>query len=139
MGGMGGARHDYPQRLRAGRAASKRQQGDISRALDGDAQPALVARTNARHAARQYLAALLHELRQDVRALVVDEVHFLDAELADFLLAEILPLPARTPSGAAWSAATWSAFAPRATVSSSVATMATGAALTAGCSARSSC
>jgi len=139
MCGMGGAWHDYPQRLRARRAAGKRQQGDIARTLDGHAQPALVARTNASHAARQNFAALLDELRQDVRALVVDEVHLLDAELTDFLLAEILTLSARTPPWAARSAATWSAFAPRTTVSSSVAAMTTGAAFASRRSARGSC
>ena len=49
---------------------------------------------NARHAAGKNLAALLHELRQDVGTLVVDEIHFLDTKLADFLFAEKLPLAA---------------------------------------------
>src|SRR5256884_6543545 len=53
-------------------SARKRQQRDVARPLDGHAQPALVARAHARHSARQNLSALLHELRQDVRALVVD-------------------------------------------------------------------
>src|ERR1700756_5162079 len=57
---------------------------------------------DAGHAARENLAALLHELRKNVGALVVDEVHFLDAELADFLFAEILALAA---ARAAWAAA----------------------------------
>src|SRR5262249_6527433 len=65
-------------------------------------------------AARQDLAALLHELRQNIGALVVDEVHLLDTKLAHLFLAEILPLStawsART-SGTAWSAlATWPAM-----------------------------
>ena len=124
--------HNDPWCLRARRAARKRQQRDVARPLDGHAQPALMARANARHPAGQNLAALLHELRQDVRALVVDEVHLLDAELAHLLLPEILALAPGPASGTAWTTAAWSAFAPRTTVSStgSVATMATGAAFT---------
>src|SRR5579859_7974252 len=89
---------------RSRRAARKRQQSDVTRPLDGHAQPALVPRTNSGHAARQNLSALLHELRQNVRALVVDQVHLFHAELANLLFAEVLPLatawspwtPART-------------------------------------------
>jgi len=58
-----------------------------------------VARADAGHAARENLAALLHELREDVGALVVDEVHFFDAELADFFLAEVLALAAGASAG----------------------------------------
>ena len=111
--------YDYARRLRARRAAREGQQSDVARPLDGHAQPALVASANARHPARQNLPALLHELRQDVRALVVDKVHLLDAELANFLLAEILALAAWPSTGTAWSpgtTATRPAFAPRATV-----------------------
>src|SRR5580692_11269168 len=100
-------------------AACKRQQGDVARALDGHAEPALVAGANSRHAPRQNLAALLDKLREDVRALIVDEVHLLDAELADFLLAEILALAARTAAGTARTAAAWSAFAARTTMPAS--------------------
>src|SRR5579859_3584561 len=85
--------------LRARGASRKRQQRDITRALDGHAQSALVPRADAGHAAGQNLAALLHELRQNVRALVVDEVHLLDTKLADFLFTEILALAAGTPPG----------------------------------------
>jgi hypothetical protein len=46
------------------------------------------------HAARQNLAALLNELRKNVGALVIDEVHLLNAELANFLFAKILALAA---------------------------------------------
>jgi len=129
-------RDDHARRLRACRAARKGQQSDVARPLNGYAQPALVACANARHAARQNLAALLHELREDVRALVVDEVHLLDAELANFLLAEILALAAWPSAGTARTTATRSAFAPGATVPAarSVATMAT-AAFTPRCSA----
>ncbi len=67
------------------------------------------------HAARQNLAALLHELRQDVGALVVDEVHLLDTKLADLLLTEILALAATRAAGTTWTAR--STFTPRTTVS----------------------
>jgi hypothetical protein len=100
-------------------AAGKRQQGDVARTLDGHAEPALVARANSGHAPRQNLAALLDKLREDVRALIVDKVHLLDAELADLLLAEILALAAWTASGPARTTATWSAFAARTTVPAS--------------------
>lgn len=98
------------------RAARKGQQRDIARALDGHTQPTLVPRADARHAARQDLAPLLHELRQNVRALIVDEVHLLDTELADFLFSKILPLSARASAGPSWaatrSAPARAAFAP---------------------------
>src|SRR5467141_373144 len=118
--------------LRARRAAGKSQQRDVAPPLDGHAQPALIPRAHSRHPAGQDLSALLHELRQDVRALVVDEVHLLDAELAHLLLPEILALAPRPSSGTARTTAAWSGFAPRTTVSSagSVATMTTGAAFT---------
>jgi hypothetical protein len=103
------------RRLRSGRAACKRQQSDIARALDGHAKPALVAGANAGHAPRENLAALLHELRKNVRALVINEVHLFDAELANFFLAEILPLAARTSAGTSRATA-WTAFASRAAV-----------------------
>src|SRR5689334_24317116 len=108
MGAMS-ARSHGARSLRARGATRKRQQRDVASALDGHAQSSLVTRADARHAARQNLAALLHELRQNVRALVVDEVHLLDAKLADFLFAEILALAAGTPSGASRAA-----FAPSA-------------------------
>jgi hypothetical protein len=57
----------------------------------------------------------LHELRKDVGALVVDEVHLLDTELADLFLAEILALAAARTAGATRTART--AFATRTTVS----------------------
>jgi hypothetical protein len=110
------SRHDYARRLCPRRAPRKWQQRDVARPLDGHAQPALMTRANARHAARQNLPALLHELRQDVRAFVVDHVHLLDAELAHLLLPEILALAPRPASGTARTTAAWSAFAPRATV-----------------------
>ena len=59
-------------------------------------------RANAGHSARKNLAALLHKLGKNVGALVVDQVHFLDTKLADFLFAEKLPLAA---AGSAWTAA----------------------------------
>src|SRR5208283_1504684 len=107
--GLGGRlSHHRTRRLRARRAPGKRQQRDIARALDGFAQPPLVARAHPGHAPGQNLPALLHELRKNVRALVVDEVHLLDAELADFLLAEILAFAAAWTSGSsAWPARTF--------------------------------
>jgi hypothetical protein len=116
--------NDLARRLRACRAACKRQQGDVARALDGNTEPALVTRANSSHAPRQNLAAFLDKLRKNVRALVVDEVHLLDAELADFLLAEILPLAARTAAGTARTTATRSAFAARTTMPASRSAMA---------------
>src|ERR1700687_3228355 len=119
MSGRGMSRrrswHDHARCLRARRAACKWQQRDVARPLDGHAQPALMPRAHARHPPRQNLPALLHELRQDVRALVVDEVHLLDAELAHLLLPEILALAPWPASGTSRTAA-WSAFAPRTTV-----------------------
>src|SRR5258708_10944718 len=130
--GMSRSWHDHARRLCSRRAARKRQQGDVARPLDGHAQPALMARAHARHPARQNLPALLHELRQNVRAFVVDIVHLLDAELAHLLLPEILALAPGPASGTARTTAAWSAFAPWTTVPStaSVATMTPGAAFT---------
>ena len=78
----------------AGGASCEGHQRDVAGALDGYTEPTLVTRANSGHAARENLAALLHELGKNVGTLVVDEVHFLDAELADFLFAEILTLAA---------------------------------------------
>src|SRR5262249_98043 len=90
-------------------AAGKRQQRDVARALDGDAEPALVTCADAGHAAGQDLAALLTELGKNVGALVVDQVHLFDTELADLLFAEKLALSARTSAGTARAAFTASA------------------------------
>src|ERR1700730_14877168 len=86
-------RYHCARLLRPRRASRERQQRDISRPLDRHAQPPLVPRAHPGHAPGQNLAAFLHKLRQNVRALVVDEVHLLHAKLADFLLAKILALP----------------------------------------------
>ena len=86
-----------------------------------------MTRANAGHAAREDFAALLHELREDVGALVVDEIHFLDAEFADFFLAEVLALAAGASARTARS--TGAAFAARTAVT---ATGAVSAAVTAG-------
>jgi hypothetical protein len=105
------------RRLRACRAPRERQQRDVASALDGHAQPALMPRANARHPPGQNLSALLHELRKNVRALVVDEVHLFDAELANFLLAKILALatwPASGTARASRTTSTWPAFTSRA-------------------------
>src|SRR5437667_12014088 len=127
--GMSRSWHDHAGRLRSCGAARKWQQGDVACPLDGHAQPALMTRANARHPPRQNLATLLHELRQDVRSFVVDEVHLLDAEFANLLLAEILALASGPATGAARSASPWPPFAPRAAVSAarSVAAMTTAA------------
>ena len=120
MSGWGavGLRNDLARGLRACGTACERKQGDVARALDGYAEPALVARADAGHAARKNFAALLDELRKNVGALVVDEIHLLDAELADFLFAEILALAAGTAAGTARATRTsaWAAFAARTTV-----------------------
>jgi len=115
-----------------GGAARERQQSDIAGALDGYTEPTLVTSANAGHAAGKNLAAFLHELGKDVGAFVVDQVHLLDTELADFLFAEELPLAAARSAGttaraarsatftAPTAAASWAAFAAAtaATVSS---------------------
>src|SRR5882724_6987420 len=124
----GRPRYHYPRRLRARCAAREGHEGDVSRSLNRYAQPALVPRAHAGHPARQNFPALLHELRQNVRALVVDEIHLLHAELANLLLAEILPLPAR-PSArttrSAWASAARPAFTPRSAMSAAVPAVAT--------------
>src|SRR5579871_1367491 len=84
------------RRCRSGRSAREGQERDVARALDGYAQPSLVPRANSGHTPRQDLSAFLDELRQNICALVIDQIDFLHTELADFLLAEILPLSART-------------------------------------------
>ena len=111
----------------AGGASCEGHQRDVAGALDGYTEPTLVTRANSGHAARENLAALLHELREDVGALVVDEIHFLDAEFADLFLAEILALAAGPSAGPARS--TGAAFAARTAVT---ATGAVSAAVTAG-------
>ena len=83
-----------------------------------------MSRANARHPARKNLAALLYELRQNIRALVVDKVHLLNAELADLLLAKVLALAAARSSGTSW-AATWAALAAWTAVSATWAAMST--------------
>jgi hypothetical protein len=112
-------------------AAGKRQQSDVAGALDGHAEPALVTRADAGHAAGKNLAALLHELGKNVGALVVDEIDLLDTELADFLFAEELALAARptprTSAGAAGSTRT--AFTASATAAGTTFAAATTAAV----------
>src|ERR1019366_7225187 len=80
---------------------SKRQQRDISRALDGFAQPALVTRAGAGHAARKNFAAILHEGVQHVRLFVINVINLIYAETAHFPLAEKLALPALARAGSA--------------------------------------
>jgi hypothetical protein len=107
--------------LRTRGASGERKQRDVARALDRFAEPALVTRADAGHAARQDLSALLHKLRQNVGALVVDEIHLLDTKLADFLFAEILALAAARTAGttaraALTTRATWAAMSAAGTV-----------------------
>jgi hypothetical protein len=78
-----------------------------------------MASAHAGHATRQNLAALLHELRQNVRSLIVDEVHLLDAELADLLLTEILALAAARATRTSWTTASRAGIPAWATVSAS--------------------
>src|SRR6266581_4417835 len=73
-------------------AGGKRQQSNVARALDGFAQPALVARARAGHAPRKNLAAVLHEGLEHFHLLEVNKVHTVHAEPADLLFAEELPL-----------------------------------------------
>src|SRR6266403_5607598 len=114
--GMGRTWNNDARCLRARRAPCKGQQRDVARPLDGHAQPALVPRANARHPPRQNLPAFLHELGKNVRAFVVDEVHLLDAELANLFLPEILALAAWPASGTTRTAASRSTLTPRTTV-----------------------
>src|SRR5947209_7469603 len=124
---------DYRTRsLHTRGAAGERHQRDVARALDSHAKPALVPRANASHTARKNLAALLHELRQNVRALIVDKVHLLDAKLADFFLAEILALAAARPARPS----ARSAFAARTSVAAAWAAMTAGTPFTTRTSAR---
>src|ERR1700728_2789242 len=81
----------FARELQLGR---ERQQRDILRPLDGDGEPALVTRAGARHAARQYLAALLNELAEYLGLFVVDKIRLVDAEAANFFLANKVALAA---------------------------------------------
>ena len=72
-------------------SASKWQQGDVPRLLDGQAEAALVRRADAGQTAWHDLAALSNELRQQANVLVVDRVDLLDTEFANLLSAEKLP------------------------------------------------
>src|SRR6266850_849592 len=124
--GMSGRpRYHHARRLRARCAPRKGHECNVPRPLDCHAQPTLVPRTYAGHPPRQNLPALLHELRQDVRALIVDEVHLLDAELANLFFSEILPFPARPSAGTAGSTAARPAFASRSAMPAAVAAVAT--------------
>ena len=135
-------RYHHARRLRARCTARKRHEGDVPRPLDRYAQPALVPRAHAGHPARQNFSALLHELRQDVGALVVDEVHLLHAKFANLFLAEILALPARPSSRtsrSAWASAARPAFTPRPTMSAAVAAVTARATFTPRSSSRRRC
>jgi hypothetical protein len=83
-----------------------------------------VTRADASHTARENLAALLHELGKNVGALVVDEIHFFDAKLADFFLAEKLALAAARSAGTA-AGTTRAAFTARAAAAAETTAFAT--------------
>src|SRR5688572_18196149 len=68
-----------------------RNERDLTRALDGGLQLALVHRAGARDTARQDLAALRHERADQLDVLVVDVVDLVRAELADLAPAEHRP------------------------------------------------
>jgi hypothetical protein len=85
--------------------SGERKKRDVARPLDRLAQPALVARAGAGHAARQNFAAVLNELVERIGFLVVNEINFAGAEMADLPLAEELALAsARRAAGATGSA-----------------------------------
>jgi hypothetical protein len=110
------------------------QKRDVARPLDGFAEPALVARAGAGHAAGQNLAAFLHKRLEHLDFLVVDEIHVLDAKTAYFLFAEILALSAA--ARAAWTTARSSrpsGAAAFAALSSSASSMSFGAARRSAC------
>src|SRR6187549_3049304 len=65
-----------------------RQQCQLPRAHDGDAQSALMLRARAGNPPRQHLAALGDEAAQQLDVLVVDVVDLVRAELADLPAAE---------------------------------------------------
>src|SRR5258708_10216642 len=86
-------------------ARGKRQQGDVTRPLDGRRETPLVGRANARETARDNLAAFRHKALQHAHVFVVDVVDLLGAEFAHFFAAEQFAAPLAGP-------ATWSAGAP---------------------------
>jgi len=87
---------------------------------------------NAGHAAGQNFAALLHELGKNVGALVVDEIHLFDTELADLLFAEVLTLAATRTTRTAGPAAgtTFATSTAATTIAAAAFTTATAAATT---------
>jgi hypothetical protein len=87
----------------------EREKRNVARPLDRFAQPTLMARAGAGHAARQNFAAVLNELVERIGFLVVDEINFAGAEMADLPLAEELSL---APAGRAAGAASTFARAP---------------------------
>src|SRR5579864_4765430 len=85
----------------------ERQKSYVLCALDGNRQPALMARASAGHSPRENLAALLHEGLENLRLLVIDQVDLIDAEAADLLFADVIAFsPARSwRSAACWATA----------------------------------
>ena len=77
------------------------EEANVTRALDGAGQLALVLRADARDAARQDLATLGHELAQTHHVLVIDVLNLLRQEGADFATREATARTARTATEAA--------------------------------------
>jgi hypothetical protein len=66
----------------AGLTADERQQGQMARALDGESQVTLMARTGAGLAARPNFAAVADEAAQLLGRFVINLLCLFDAELA---------------------------------------------------------
>src|SRR5579864_1080181 len=88
----------------------ERQKSYVLCALDGNRQPALVARASAGHSPRENLTALLHERLENLRLLVIDQINFIDAEAADLLFADVIAL---TTARSRRSAACWATASAR--------------------------
>jgi hypothetical protein len=77
----------------------KRQQRNVPGLFDGAGQTALVRSANTGQPPRHNLAALGHELPQQLHVAVRNRVDLLGAELADLLAAEELATSAGTAAG----------------------------------------
>jgi len=83
----------------------KRQQRNVPRLLDGASQTALMRSANTGQPPRHNLAALGHELPQQLYVAVRNRVDLLGAELANLLAAEEFATsawPAAGPPCTAW-------------------------------------
>ena len=83
---------DGERRPAATSVRRERKQGDVPRPLDGQGQLALVLGAGAEHPARQDLAPLGDEPREQLHVLVVDVVDLVRAELADLAAPEEIAL-----------------------------------------------